>query len=239
MPAVPPPAKTTAVPPPRVKKVKPVKPASPKKAKQVPNMRENLMKKKEKPVPTISVHAFADPVCAEVYSYTVLPKKDGFTYKYRMWCKGDLTVDELTDANFIGLKMRRDTEIPGNETLKDSEGYSRIWLLRYPPGLESTADTRKEGLQVLQKFFMSKISTTYPPKDIKLVDSTLDERPVMESFFLDDDIEEILTASCESDVLNDQFYVNYPDFATKVYSFQEPSDFAKEKLGFPSMRSPE
>ena len=221
-------------PPPRVKKVKPV---SPKKAKQVPNMRENLKKKKEKPVPTITVHAFADPVCAEVYSYTVLPTKDGFTHKYRMWCKGELTVDELTDANFIGLKMRRDTEIPGNESLKDSEGYSRIWLLRYPQGTESTVDTRKDGLQVLQNFFMSKISTTYPPKDIKLVDGTLDERPVMESFFMDDDIEEIVKASCEPEVLNDQFYVKYPEFAKKMYSFQEPSDFAKETLGFPSLRS--
>jgi len=156
-----------------------------------------------------------------------------------MWSKGELTVDELTDANFVGQKMRRDTEIPGNKILKDGEGYSRIWLLRYPPGLESTVETRKEGLEILQKFFMSKISTTYPPKDIKLVDSTLDERPVMESFFLDDDIEEILTATCEPNVLNDQFYVNYPNFTAKVYSFQEPSEFAKEKFGISSMQASE
>jgi hypothetical protein len=221
-------------PPPRVRKVKP---ASPKKAKQVPNMREKLKKKTGKVDPTITVRAFADPVCAEVYSYTVLPTKDGFTHKYRMWSKGELTVDELTDANFVGVKMRRNTEIPGNENLKDDDGYSRIWCLRYPQGTESTVETRKEGLRVLQEFFKSKISSTYPPKDIKLVDSTSDERPIMESFFLDDDIEEIVKASCEPDVLNDEFYVKYPEFARKMYSFQEPSDFAKENLGFPSLRS--
>jgi hypothetical protein len=221
-------------PPPKMKKVVP---ASPKKAKQVPNMREKLKKKTGKVDPTISVHAFADPICAEVYEYTVLPNKDGFTHKYRLWSKGELTVDELTDANFIGLKMKRDPEIPGNENLKDGDGYSRIWLLRYPKGAESTVETRKEGLRVLQNFFMSKISTTFPPKEIKLVDRTLEERPVMESFFLDDDIEEIVKASCESDVLNDEFYVKYPAFAKKMYLFQEPSDFAKDQLGFPSLRS--
>ena len=220
-------------------KMKKVKSASPTKAKHVPNMRENLKKTKGKPVPTIGVHAFADPICAEVYEYTVLPTKDGFTHKYRMWCKGELTVEELTAANFVGLKMRRDTEIPGNEILKDSEGYSRIWLLRYPEGTESTVDTRKEGLRVLQNFFMSKISTTYPPKDIKLVDHTLDERPVMESFFLDDDIEEIVKISCGPDVLGEEFYVKYPEFASKMYCFQEPSDFAKKELGFPSLKKTE
>ena len=221
--------------PPKMKKVKP---PSPKKAKQVPNMRDNLQKKKDKHVPTISMHAFADPICAEVYDFSILPTKDGFTHKYRMWCKGDLEVNELTDANFVGLKMKRDTDIPGNETLKDSEGYARIWLLRYPQGTESTVETRKEGLRVLQNFFMSKISTTYPPKAIVLVDRTLEERPVMESFFLDDDIEEIIKVSCESEVLDDQLYVKYPDFASKVYCFQEPSDFAKDTLGFPSLRNP-
>ena len=228
------PSKNTNGSPPKLKKVKP---ASPKKAKQVPSMRDNLKKKKDKPVPTIGVHAFADPVCAEAYEYTIQSDKDGFTHKYRMWSKGELEVNELTDANFTGMKMRRDTETPGNEILKDCEGYARIWLIRYPEGTESTVETRKEGLRVLQNFFKSKISTTYPPKDIVLVDRTLEERPIMESFFLDDDIEEIVKLSCDTDVLDDQFYTTFPVFAKKMYTFQEPSDFAKGKLGFPSLRS--
>ena len=133
--------------------------------------------------------------------------------------------------------MKRDSETPGNETLKDSDGYTRIWLLRYPEGTESTVETRKEGLRVLQNFFMSKISTSYPPKSIILVDHTKEDRPIMESFFLDDDIEDIVKTSCEDDVLNDQFYTDYTSFAKKMYCYREPSDFAKTKLGFPSLAS--
>ena len=57
----------------------------------------------------------------------------------------------------------------------------------------------------------------------------------MESFLKDDDIEEIVKVCCESEVLDDQFYTNFPVFARKIYSFQEPSDFAKNELGFPSL----
>jgi hypothetical protein len=68
-----------------------------------------------------------------------------------------------------------------------------IW---YPPENESTPDTRKEGLGVIKIFFMSKKETDFPPHDIKLVDDTDGDFPaILDLFFMDDDIEEILQTS--------------------------------------------
>ena len=78
-------------------KTKNAKPPSPKKARSVPNMRENFKHKKEKPIPTIRVHSFRD--------HTLTATKPGFINKYRMWSRGEVEVEELTDANFIGIKI--------------------------------------------------------------------------------------------------------------------------------------
>jgi hypothetical protein len=212
-----------------------VKPASPKKKGQVPNMRQKLENKKQKPVPTLRVYGFEDPFCVEAYEYTLSDTKPGFINKYRLWAKGELTVESLTAANFNNTKVQRDKSKPGNEPLLDGEGYSRVWMVRYPPGGESTEDTRKEGLEILKTFFMSKIATDYPPKTIKLIDATTDVPNVLDKFFLDIDIEEILKGSFEITELEEEFYVNYPVSASMIYSENEPSVYAKENLGFPSL----
>lgn len=211
-----------------------VKPASPKKAKQMPNMRNQLLSKKEKPVPTIRVHGFEEPLAIEAYEYYLTDTKSGFINKYRLWAKGELDVEALTVANFNSPKVQRDKSKRNNEPLMDEGGYSRVWLIRYPPGGESTEESRKEGLEVLKTFFMSKIATTYPPKTIKLIDATSDVPNVLDKFFLDDDIEEILKVSFEMTELEEEFYVNYPVPASMIYSENEPSLYAKEHLGFPS-----
>jgi hypothetical protein len=134
----------------------------------------------------------------------------------------------------VGLKTKR-YRGKGNEPLMDSDGYSRVWILRYPLEGESTASTRQEGLRVLKDFFMSKKATNYPPNDIAVIDRTTDDVPVLEDYFLDNDIEEIVKLSCDADEINKEFYAAYPEFASKIYSKQEPSSFAKDELGFPSL----
>ena len=215
-----------------------VKPASPKKARNAPNMRDNFQKKKEKPVPTIHAHGFQDPVAAEAYEYTITPTKPGFVNKYRMWSRGELEVEALTEANFVGLKVQRDNGSAGNEPLLDDGGYARVWMIRYPPGNESTSETRKEGLRVLKDFFMSNQATDYPPSAIKLVDVTCAEpADVLETFFLDADIEEIVKASIDITEVEEDFYEKFTAFAETIYLQKEPSAFAKEILGFPSLES--
>ncbi len=211
-------------------------PPSPKKAKHAPNMKDKLKNKKEKPTPTIRVHSFKEPMVVEAYGYTLTATKCGFLNKYRLWTKGELEVDELTKANFGNMKNQRDKDDPGNESVKNDDGYSRIWMIRYPPENESTVATRKEGLRVLKAFFMSKKATDYPPASIKVVDCTdVDNYPVLESFFLDDDIEEIVKASLDTTAVDVDFYEKFTAVAESIYLEKEPSAFAKDELGFPSL----
>ena len=127
-------------------------PPSPKKKRHAPNMKDKLKNKKEKPIPTIRVQGFKEPIAVEAYAYTLTATKCGFLNKYRLWAKGELEVDELTEANFGEMKAQRDNGVPGNEPLKNDDGYSRFWMIRYPPENVSTVATRKEGLRVLNFF---------------------------------------------------------------------------------------
>jgi hypothetical protein len=216
-------------------KKKDLKPPSPKKSASPPSMREKLKHKKEKPVPTIRVHGFFEPFAVEAYEYTLTDTKPGFVHKYRQWAKGELEVEELTKANFVGVNMQRDNAIHGNEVRKDSDGYSRVWMIRYPTENQTTAATRRDGLRILKDFFMSKIGTLYPPKEIRVSDETTSVPDVMETFFLDEDIEEIVKASFDPDELDDDFYFKYGDLSRTIYLNKEPSDFARDMLGFPRL----
>jgi hypothetical protein len=180
------------------------KPPSPKKSKKTPNMREKLLQKKEA---TIHVVGFEDPIALEVYNYTLTKSKAGFINSYRKWSKGEIQFKDPTEANFIGLKIRRNNKINGNKTLSGSDGYSCWWMIRYLQENELTPETRKEGLRVIKNFFMSKKGTDFPPCDIKLLDETDGDVPaVLEFFFMDNDIEEILQTSFEFSEMNHDFY---------------------------------
>ena len=211
-------------------------PPSPKKAKRIPKASDRLItKKKPKAFPTIRVLGFKNPYSFEIYEYSITDGKQGFINNYRKWSRGELEVAALTNANFVGMKMHRDNRKTGNVGLNDETGFARMWLIRYPPEKESTSDTRKEGLQVLKDFFMSKLGTDYPPPDINLVDDTSDVTEVLESLFLDEDIEQIVTSSFDKDELDEEFYEKFTVFAKSIYSDREPSEFAKSELGFPSL----
>ncbi len=81
------------------------KPASPKKARHVPSMKEQLKKRKAKPVPTISVVSFVAELPVELYAYSITDTKDGFQHQFRLWTRGELEVASLMDANFVGLDL--------------------------------------------------------------------------------------------------------------------------------------
>jgi hypothetical protein len=156
------------------------KPPSPKTSKKTPNVREKLLQKKEA---TIHVVGFEDPIALEVYDYTLTKSKARFINNYQKWSKGEIQFEDLTEANFIGLKIRRNNEFTENETLSGSDGYSHWWMIRYPRENELTPDTRKEGLRVIKNFFMSKKGTDFPPGDINLVDDTDGDVPAVLDFF--------------------------------------------------------
>ena len=180
-------------------------------------MRAKLKEKKGKPVPTIRVYGFEEPLGIEAYEYTLSDTKPGFIHKYRLWAKGELEVEELTAANFNGLKNQRDKSRTDNEPLLDDEGYSRVWMVRYPPGGESTEETRNEGLEILKTFFMSRIATNYPPNAIVLVNTVVEVPNVLDKFFLDSDVEKIIKSSFDITELEQEFYENYTVAAGMIY----------------------
>ena len=83
-------------------------------------MREKLLQKKEA---TIHVVGFEDPIALEVYDYTLTKSKAWFINNYRKWSKGEIQFEDLTEANFTGLKIRRNNEINGKETMSRDDGY--------------------------------------------------------------------------------------------------------------------
>ena len=83
---------------------------------------------------------------------------------------------------------------------------------------------------------MSKKATDFPPTTIRVVDRTTDnDDAVLESFFLDKDIEEIVRATVDVTEIEEDFFDKYTAVARTIYSEKEPSDFAKNELGFPSL----
>jgi hypothetical protein len=198
-----------------VSKARIMKPASPKKVKYAPSMKDNLIKKKQKPILMISVLGFQDPLYIEVYKYTLTENKAGFINNFRKWSRGKLICNSLTEANFIGMKLQHDFNNNGNQHLLYDNDSARFWMIRYPPQNVSTAVTRKEGLHVLKTFLMSTQATNYPPGSIN-VDITKETPAVMEKIFLDEDIEEIVKALLHIDKLNNRFYCKYTELAQTI-----------------------
>ena len=64
---------------------------------------------------------------------------------------------------------------------------------------------------------------------------TTDIPAVLEKYFLDDDIEEILKASFDLEELEESFYERYTELAQTIYLEKEPSEYAQAILGFPSL----
>jgi hypothetical protein len=62
---------------------------------------------------------------------------------------------------------------------------------------------------------------------------------VMEKYFLDNDIEEILKAVLDREELTEDFYEKYTELAGTIYLEKELSDYAPTILDFPSLTTSE
>ena len=58
-----------------------------------------------------------------------------------------------------------------------------------------------------------------------------DNLPSLDSFFMDDDIKNIMEQDIAEEELNNKFVLNYPSFANRVYAGNNYSDWART-LGF-------
>ena len=82
---------------------------------------------------------------------------------------------------------------------------------------------------------MSTQATKYPPGNIEVLDVTKETPAVMEKYFLNNDIEEILKAVLDREELTEDFYEKYTEIAETIYLEKEPSDYAQTIIGFPSL----
>lgn len=118
--------------------------------------------------------------------------------------------------------------------VSEPKKYYRNVLLRYVPTVTSTKETRAHGLQAAENFLKSGKNTGFPSMvSIPTMDCTNEsDSHSLDSFFLDNDIENIIRNVFEESELNKSFYTKYNTVALKLWSGKYYSDFARQ-LGFP------
>ena len=184
----------------------------------------------------MTVLAFHEYFKFEAYLY----EKDGgsnddFLNHVREWQDDEIEYQPLTDAGFAELKTHR---IPGsaNEIYKNKEKNGKYWrsiIMRYVPE-GSTAESRQEGLSILEGFLKDERFSRHPPTKLELRDITDEEDPhALDSFFMDEDIEKFMNIYLDADLFGKDFFEEYDDFSVKCWKGPHKSGFAS-RLGFPA-----
>jgi hypothetical protein len=192
---------------------------------------------KNKNLPTLTVHSFAEPLELEAYIYEQREGNDGYLRGAEEVLGGATTCDYFTDAQFHRVVNRRKPKSPVSEILTFSDPTkSKIWrkiIIRYPEG-GTTSATRQQGLKIFKRFLMDDNFTKFPPRDIVTRDATdPQDVPSLDQFFLDVDIKRILQQELSPNILDCNFYDAYSDFAFKCWSGPTSFSFAAS-LGFPA-----
>ena len=206
-----------------------------KKKEKSPSMKDRR-KMKQKNAPMITVRAFHSCFTMEAYFFEKNDGNDAFLHSYKKYTDNEITCSYLEAAGFTDMVYRRRTG-SDNDILVNSDDKRPFWraiMIRYPPGGESTPETRQEGLTVARQFFLDSTFSDYPPKNIQIVDATsMDNPPPLDDFFLNKDIETFMKEDIEEDLLNGEFYEKYPALARKCWGGNFPSPFARS-LGYPA-----
>ena len=186
----------------------------------------------------VVVYGFGNDLPYEAYMYTKGGTDDGYMNSYRKYIdEDDYPVDFLSNAGFFAYFNRRESK-EGNAILHNPQGFFRLVMMRsIPGGNPSTKSTRASGLKLLKHFFGDKAYMTYP-QDVNTVDSTDDENPVsMDNFLLNHDILALMERALDDDVLNEDFYANYPDLANAFFSGNSIPTEAVSKYRYPADRA--
>ena len=161
---------------------------------------------------------------------------DGYLNHYRNWANGQLEYEPLLSAGFREILYRREPE-SDNRRMTNPEGFPRNIIVREPPGGVSTAASRQKGMDVLSNFFKDSTINRWPPETIVKRDETnLQDYHALDEFFMDEDIERILREEMDEEVLNQDFYGKFTEFARKCWSGAFLPAFARS-LGFPTSTS--
>jgi hypothetical protein len=135
--------------------------------------------------------------------------------------------EEFDNLNITEFAPRRKA-FSDNEVLRDSNGYMRFNLILYPPGGESTPETRAAALEALKSFFMDPRMSLYPPTEIETVDITdLEEGNPLDMYLQDEKIKQLILEDIPEEELNNSFKDKYPKFASSLWRGPNVSDWAK------------
>lgn len=188
--------------------------------------------------PRLTVVVFAKEFRFEAYFYEKGNGDQGFvnTLKDYMNGKISLTSEELDKINLVDYVTRR---VPNsdNETLTTAphETYPSNLFIRYPSIEGSTPETRKEGLEAIKAFLQDTRFNKYPPKEIDLIDLSVEDEtmvPSLDEYFMDEDIRTFVEDNVRKDSLNENFAETFPDFARKCWRYNYISDYGRNNLGY-------
>ena len=178
------------------------------------------------------------PTMIELYSYTKLVSgsaKENFSYPFRMNFDSDDPAYDfpvLESNGFIGYYYMRQS-LDSNERKSGVDGFPRYMLVRcVPEGNPSSAQTRKEGLNVLESFFKHKKTSKFPPTQIRTADLTADPPKALNEYVLDKDIFILLGNIFEEEVLNRDFVSTFPEISRVIFRGPSYPEEAVSRLGF-------
>jgi len=192
-------------------------------------------KKGEKFPNTLEVCSFQAPLSLEACKCVGRPGNDACTNSLQKVLDGQLECDYIAEANFVEHVVQRipgsDSQIMCNSDPKKSS-FWRCVFIRCPEG-GSTEESRQEGLQLLEKFFMDEKHIQCVPDDVDAVDlSNEDDPPALDEFFLDRDIRRFMELDIDMSFLNETFCEEHEEVAKKCWSHHTNSKFA-HSLGHP------
>ena len=191
---------------------------SPFKKKKIGPQSSKQNKQKISSTYVLKVQGFGNDLPYEMYMYTQ-GEKDAYANHYRQFVNQEMECEALTQAGFFAYFNRR-SSVTTNVEMRTEEGYPRIVIMRQiPDSSASTSSTRTEGLEILRAFFTNPSYSTYPPRDITVIDVTNNEAPEsMDHFIMNEDILSMMRELLDDDVLDENFYQNHAGIARAFFS---------------------
>jgi hypothetical protein len=204
-----------------------------KKGGHISTRKDNVKRMATAQLPTLSCYGFTEELPIEAYLFCRDDNNDGFFNGYKLYTEGKIDSESLSAANFTSCKIRRVPQ-SNNVIMKNAaNAYWRMVIVRHVPSGKSTSESRAQGLNVLKDFLMSNKNTDYPVGDIKTIDCTKEADPhSLNSFFVDNDIVDIIKKELHEDDLDSNFFSKFDTFARKLWSGPNYPDFARD-IGFP------
>lgn len=170
--------------------------------------------------------------------------RDGYLHRLRKHVENEEAVEYLNGKGFNQIVPRRVPQ-SDNVIMVGNNGYWRNVIIRYPKDeddetIETTEETREEGLALLKRFVCDPNFSQYylTPDQVTTIDETDPENiPSLDTYFTDQNIRLIMMHHIEETDLTNTFVQRYPELAQNCWSGNHISEWA-QSLGFGNANNP-